>query len=92
MNPDEEESVPLTEVQLEPGELFQESFDQHEEVGKGRFGIVYRVTEKQSNKRRAAKLIKCIKRDDKEKVNLESCIIEYDFCDERTELMSLAIR
>lgn len=56
-------------VELQPGEVFAERFDLHEEVGKGRFGIVYRCTDKLSSKRRAAKIIKCIKATEKEKVS-----------------------
>ncbi|RXG71536.1 Myosin light chain kinase, smooth muscle [Armadillidium vulgare] len=58
----------LGKVQLEPGDLFEKKFDQHEELGKGRYGVVYRVSEKQTGHRRAAKLIKCIKKEEKEKL------------------------
>ena len=53
-----------------PGDQFADRFDLHEEVGKGRFGIVYRCTDKLNSKRRAAKIIKCIKPSEKEKVGL----------------------
>lgn len=59
-------------VEIEPGNMFDEQYTLHEEVGKGRFGIVYRVTEKASGTRRAAKIIKCIKAKDKEKVQAET--------------------
>ncbi|KAB7494102.1 Myosin light chain kinase, smooth muscle [Armadillidium nasatum] len=68
----------LGKVQLEPGDLFEKKFDQHEELGKGRYGVVYRVSEKQTGHRRAAKLIKCIKKEEKEKVNFTESESESD--------------
>ena len=61
-----EEEIKFTGV--EEGDLFEKKFEKHEEVGKGRFGIVYRVVEKDKNKRRAAKFVKCLKSKEKEKV------------------------
>ena len=70
-------------VALESGDLFSQNFDQHEEVGKGRFGVVYRVSEKPSGRRRAAKLIKCIRKEERDKVivkfNFFSAIYKGDF-------------
>lgn len=67
--PDYEKAFAPLNVEIEPGNMFDEQYTLHEEVGKGRFGIVYRVTEKTSGTRRAAKIIKCIKAKDKEKVD-----------------------
>lgn len=68
---DEEEyepaSAPLSK-KIQPGDMFDKHYDLHEEVAKGRFGIVYRVTEKSCGKKRAAKIVKCIRSVDKEKV------------------------
>lgn len=58
----------MGKVCLESGDLFDQMFEQHEEVGKGRFGVVYRVSEKPTGARRAAKLIKCIRKEEREKV------------------------
>ena len=58
------------QVEIEPEELFNDRFDLHEEVGKGRFGVVYRCTDKVLHKTRAAKIIKCIKQEEKEKVRI----------------------
>ena len=61
-----EEEIRFTGV--EEGDLFEKRFEKHEEVGKGRFGTVYRVIEKQKNKRRAAKFVRCLKSKEKDKV------------------------
>lgn len=56
-------------MKIEVGDMFDKHYKLHEEVGKGRFGIVYKVTEKNSGKKRAAKIIKCIRTMDKEKAS-----------------------
>ncbi|CAG0886838.1 unnamed protein product [Darwinula stevensoni] len=58
-------------IQLEPGEEFAERYEVEEEVGRGRFGTVYKVTEKTTRKKFAAKFIKCLKLRDKSKVHEE---------------------
>ena len=67
--PDYETSFAPLNVEIEAGGGFDDRYAMHEEVGKGRFGIVYRVSEKTSGVKRAAKVIKCIKAKDKEKVS-----------------------
>lgn len=67
---DHETAFAPLHVEIETGDLFDKQYSLHEEVGKGRFGIVYRVTEKSSGTRRAAKIIKCIKAKEKEKVSM----------------------
>lgn len=83
--PDYEKAFAPLNVEIEPGNMFDEQYTLHEEVGKGRFGIVYRVTEKTSGTRRAAKIIKCIKAKDKEKVDraYHTCIVlcVYMYCE-----------
>lgn len=54
---------------IQPGDMFAKHYELHEEVAKGRFGIVYRVTEKSSGKKRAAKIVKCIRSVEKEKAS-----------------------
>lgn len=66
---DHETAFAPLNVDIESGDLFDNLYSMHEEVGKGRFGIVYRVTEKSTGTRRAAKIIKCIQSKEKEKVN-----------------------
>ncbi|XP_050702039.1 myosin light chain kinase, smooth muscle-like isoform X1 [Eriocheir sinensis] len=68
---DHETTFAPLDVKIESGESFDKQYKLHEEVGKGRFGIVYRVTEKTTGTRRAAKIIKCIRAADKEKVKEE---------------------
>ncbi|KAK4304915.1 hypothetical protein Pmani_023160 [Petrolisthes manimaculis] len=68
---DYETSFAPLNVKLEPGDTFDTQYRVHEEVGKGRFGIVYKVTEKTSGVTRAAKIIKCIKSKEKEKAREE---------------------
>lgn len=67
---DHETAFAPLHVNIENGDQFDKQYSLHEEVGKGRFGIVYRVTEKASGTRRAAKIIKCIKAKEKEKVGV----------------------
>ncbi|KAF8795356.1 Myosin light chain kinase like protein [Argiope bruennichi] len=66
--PAEELSAPIT---IESGNNFTERFDLKEEVGKGRFGTVYRCVERSCSRPRAAKVIRCLKVKDKEKVRQE---------------------
>lgn len=66
---DHETAFAPLDVKIEPGDLFDKQYKLHEEVGKGRFGIVYKVTEKTSGTRRAAKIIKCIRAADKDKAS-----------------------
>lgn len=46
-----------------------------EELGKGRFGVVYKVIERDTNRTLAAKVIKCIKSKDRVKVQEEISIM-----------------
>lgn len=64
-------------VDFQPGEVFAQRFDMHEEVGKGRFGIVYRCTDKLTGKQRAAKIIKCIQAKEKDKVTFEAINVRF---------------
>lgn len=47
---------------------FNERFETLEDLGKGRFGIVCKVKEYQSNRIFASKFVKCIRQQDKAKV------------------------
>jgi len=72
---DEEESEMAdfepTQVQVEDGSDFESRFTLHHEIGKGRFGVVFKCTDNQTNRVRAAKVIKCIKTAEKDKVREE---------------------
>lgn len=77
LDPVIDESEELLKVhQIKPGGSFHDRFEILEELGKGRFGIVYRVTEKQSDMVLAAKIIKCIKAVDRKKVQEEINIMK----------------
>lgn len=52
-------------------ENFNSRFVTHEELGKGRFGVVARVVEKETGNNFAVKVIKCIKAIDRKKVHEE---------------------
>lgn len=59
------------QVEIEPGEEFFERYKIHEELGKGRYGVVHKVTELKSDQKMAAKFVRCIKKQDREKVQEE---------------------
>jgi serine/threonine protein kinase len=56
-------------VVIKHGGSFNERFEVLEELGKGRFGVVRKVIERDSGIVLAAKIIKCRKAADKEKVS-----------------------
>ena len=53
---------------MEPGPEFKARYEVQEELGKGRFGVVHKVVDKETNQKLAAKFIKCRTQKDKEKV------------------------
>lgn len=54
---------------------FKQRFQVLEELGKGRFGVVHKVQEKDNGRILAAKLIKCLKAKDRVKVQEEIAIM-----------------
>lgn len=58
-------------VSIENGELFTEQYEVLDELGKGRYGVVYKVKERETSKYYAAKFVRCIKAKDKEKAKEE---------------------
>ncbi|CAG0923010.1 unnamed protein product, partial [Notodromas monacha] len=58
-------------VNIAPGEEFADNYDVLDELGRGRFGTVYKVVQKQNKNNFAAKFVKCLKLKDKEKVKEE---------------------
>lgn len=56
------------DIQVKPGGDFRTRFLLQEELGKGRFGVVYKAVEKENGRILAAKIVKCIKAADKQKV------------------------
>lgn len=73
---DYEEIIVETKISVKPGGEFRERFELLEELGKGRFGVVHRVIEKESGIGLAAKIIKCIKAKDRVKVQEEITIMK----------------
>jgi len=64
-------TVSPKKVNIENGELFNQRYEKLDELGKGRFGIVYKVKERESGKYYAAKFVKCKKAKDKDKAQEE---------------------
>ncbi|XP_026808599.1 uncharacterized protein LOC113550868 isoform X2 [Rhopalosiphum maidis] len=58
-------------VNIENGDLFDKQYEMLDELGKGRYGVVYKVKERETNKYYAAKFVRCIKSTDKEKAQEE---------------------
>ena len=58
-------------ISIKSGGEFKIRFELMEELGKGRFGVVHKVIEKESGLVLAAKVIKCIKSSDRAKVREE---------------------
>lgn len=56
------------DVEVKSGGDFKTRFLVQEELGKGRFGVVHKVVEKENGRILAAKIVKCIKAVDKKKV------------------------
>ncbi|XP_031789478.1 titin homolog isoform X2 [Nasonia vitripennis] len=63
------------EVTAEEGHLFKERYALHEELGKGRYGVVRRVVEKKSEKSFAAKIVRTVKTSDRKQVQEEMKIM-----------------
>lgn len=85
LNDDNVDDVDSDVVIVRPGGDFKTRFTIEEELGKGRFGVVHKVTERETGQVLAAKIVKCIKAKDKLKVCsclrfLVSTIIYLDFC------------
>lgn len=55
-------------INVKSGGEFRERFILQDELGKGRFGVVFKVIERDTEQILAAKIVKCIKAKDKEKV------------------------
>uniref|UniRef100_A0A182IQ33 Myosin light chain kinase n=1 Tax=Anopheles atroparvus TaxID=41427 RepID=A0A182IQ33_ANOAO len=72
--PMESPSPPL--MTIAAGGNFDEQFEVVKEVGKGRFGVVYKVIARQGETVMAAKKVKCIRMKDKERVWQETAIME----------------
>uniref|UniRef100_A0A182QC83 Myosin light chain kinase, smooth muscle n=1 Tax=Anopheles farauti TaxID=69004 RepID=A0A182QC83_9DIPT len=74
----QQQPVALPPVAISSGGDFDEQFEVVKEVGKGRFGVVYKVIARQGETGAvlAAKKVKCIRMKDKERVWQETAIME----------------
>lgn len=66
------ETIHDSEMIVRQGGDFRSRFILEEELGKGRFGVVHRVVERETDQVLAAKIVKCIKAKDKLKVLIPS--------------------
>lgn len=64
----DDDSTDDNEIVVRHGGDFKARFSIEEELGKGRFGVVHRVIERETGQILAAKIVKCIKAKDKLKV------------------------
>jgi len=58
-------------VTLEEGSIFKDKFDIYEELGRGRFGVVFKVKDKDTREVFAAKFVRCRKQEEREKCKEE---------------------
>lgn len=58
-------------VTIEAGGIFNEQYETLDELGKGRYGVVRKVKDRESGKFYAAKFVRCIKSKDKDKAQEE---------------------
>lgn len=64
-NADDSVAINSNQINVTPGGDFKSRFTIQEELGKGRFGIVHKVIERETGQVLAAKIVKCIKAKDK---------------------------
>ena len=62
-------------VMLEEGHIFKDKFEIYEELGRGRFGVVFKVRDKDSREVFAAKFVRCRKQEEREKCKEEISIM-----------------
>lgn len=65
-----DDSSDENEIVVRQGGDFKARFIVEDELGKGRFGVVHRVVERETGQILAAKIVKCIKAKDKLKVKI----------------------
>jgi len=74
-------------VELHEGSIFKTKYIVSDELGRGRFGVVFRVTDRESGEIFAAKFVRCRKKEDREKVKDEISIMNVL---DHTKLLQLA--
>ena len=75
------------QVSLEQGTIFKSKYGIFEELGRGRFGVVFKVKDKETDEDFAAKFIRCRKQEERQKVRDE---IEIMNSLEHPKLLQLA--
>lgn len=68
---DQWSSLESKQISVEPGPEFKLRYEVLEELGKGRYGVVHMVINKKTNKKWAAKFVRCRTSKDREKVQEE---------------------
>ncbi|XP_040563624.1 uncharacterized protein [Lepeophtheirus salmonis] len=58
-------------VALDEGSVFKRKYGVYDELGRGRFGVVFKVKDKETNEILAAKFVKCRRSEDRQKVRDE---------------------
>ena len=74
---DEEFDSPFEhkQVSLEDGNIFKDKFEIYEELGRGRFGVVFKVKDMDTRELFAAKFVRCRKQEEREKCKEEISIM-----------------
>lgn len=68
-------------VQVEDGSIFKSKYEIYEELGRGRFGVVFKVKDKINGEILAAKFVRCRKSEEKQKCKDEIAIMNVlDSC------------
>lgn len=62
-------------VQVEEGQIFKSKYEIYEELGRGRFGVVFKVKDKVNGEVLAAKFVRCRKSEEKQKCRDEISIM-----------------
>lgn len=62
-------------VELEDGSIFKNKFEIYEELGRGRFGVVFKVRERETREVFAAKFVRCRKKEERDKCKGEIAIM-----------------
>ena len=63
------------QVTLEEGDVFKKKFEIYEELGRGRFGVVFKVRDQDTREVFAAKFVRCRKQEEREKCKDEISIM-----------------
>lgn len=68
--------LPPPETMLQPGDIYKKKYEKNEELGRGKFGVVFQVKDKENGKCYAAKHIRVRKTEHKDKVLEEIALLK----------------